>query len=183
MCQRQGILSYTTVEPQTSQRNRLLCHITVRTGRVSPWSSIPPQLQKQNNENERDNIMTHRKRNDYIRTVTVQWAHTVHKNKSMKRLSHLDLSFSRWSNAELFPLFFWCFVSLKELKLVANFRCFHLYILNKITRSYNIWWRLAQKNCLEMSYKDDNSFDSVNTTENAVLRDTVHRLYQGILYF
>ena len=106
---------------------------------------------------------------------------TKNKKESIKISSHLDLSVSGWGNAELLPLFFWCFVSLKELKLVGNFCCFHLYVLNKITRSYNICRRLAQKNCLEMSYKDDNSFDSVHRTAKAVLCDTVHRLYQGFL--
>jgi len=105
------------------------------------------------------------------------------KRESVKLSSHLDLSFSGWGNAELFPLFFWCFVSLKELKLVANFRCFHLYVLNKIARSYNICRRLAQKKCLQMSYKDDNSLDSVHRTANAVLCDNKQRLYQGFLTF
>jgi len=103
------------------------------------------------------------------------------KRESVKLSSHLDLSFSGWGNAELFPLFFWCFVSLKELKLVANFRCFHLYVLNKIARSNNICRRLAQKKCLQTSYKEDNSLDSVHRTANAVLCDSIQRLYQGFL--
>ena len=114
----------------------------------------------------------------------MRWAHTKRKYQNKESItlsSHLDLSFSGWGNAELFPLFCWCFVSLKELKLVANFRCFHLYVLNKITRSYNIWRRLAQKNCLEMSYKDDNLFDRVHRTANAVHCDTAHRFYQDFL--
>jgi hypothetical protein len=32
-----------------------------------------------------------------------------------------------------------------------------------------------------MSYKDDNSFDSVHRIANAALCDTVHRLYLGFL--
>ena len=103
---------------------------------------------------------------------------STYKTKSIKRSSHLDLSFSGWGNAELFPLFFRCFVRLKKLKLVGNFRRFHLNVLNKIARSYNICGRLAQKNRLETSYKDDNSSDGAHRTANAVLCDTVNRFYQ-----
>lgn len=151
---------------------------------ISHQSSAPFQFQTQKNKNGTQNIKTHRIREEKLE---LSWSSENTQNKSTKKKkrikfsSHLDLSFSGRGNAELFPLFLWHFVSLKELKLVANFRRFHLYVLNKITRPYNICRRLAQKNCLEMSHKDDNSFDSIHTTANAVLCETEHRLHPGFL--
>ena len=109
-------------------------------------------------------------------------AHKTNAQRKIKRSSHLDLSFAGRGNAESFPLFFRCFVSLKELKLVANFSCFHLNVLNKITRSYNICRRLAQKNRLEMSYKDDNSFEKRSQDCKMLYCVTqCIRLHQGFL--
>ena len=109
---------------------------------------------KKKEKKETQKIKTHRISEEKLE---LSWSseHTQNKRtkkKKFKLSSHLDLSFSGWGNAELFPLFFWCFVSLKELKLVANFRRFHLNVLNKIARSHKICRRLAQKNRLEMSY-------------------------------